>query len=58
MTGDGSPDIAVGAPQADLNGRTDSGSVWIISGHLPPIDAGCSNHMVDDDAARGSASTS
>jgi FG-GAP repeat len=48
VTGDGWPDIAVGAPQADFNGRTDSGSVWIISGHLPPIDAGCSNHMVDD----------
>jgi len=48
VTGDGWPDIAVGAPQADFNGRTDSGSVWIISGHLPPIDAGCSNHMVDN----------
>jgi hypothetical protein len=39
MTGDGQPDIAIGAPQADFNG-TDSGSVWIISAHLPPI-VGC-----------------
>ena len=41
VTGDGWPDIAVGAPQADFNGRADSGSVWIVSGHLPPIVAGC-----------------
>ena len=40
MTGDGWPDIAVGAPQADPAGRIDAGSVWIISGHLPPI-VGC-----------------
>ena len=40
VTGDGWPDIAIGAPQADFNGP-DSGSVWIISGHLPPIDSGC-----------------
>ena len=40
MTGDGQPDIAIGAPQSDLNGRADSGSVWIISAHLPPI-VGC-----------------
>ncbi len=39
MTGDGEPDIAIGAPQADFNG-VDSGSVWIISAHLPPI-VGC-----------------
>ena len=48
VSGDGWPDIAVGAPQADFNGRTDSGSVWIISGHLPPIDAGCSGMLVDN----------
>ena len=48
VTGDGWPDLAIGAPQADNNGLADSGSVWIISGHLPPIDAGCSMHMVDD----------
>ena len=48
MTGDGVPDIAIGAPQADPGGRTDAGSVWIISGNLPQIDAGCSNHMLDD----------
>ena len=48
MTGDGWPDIAVGAPQADFNGRTDSGSVWIISGHLPPIGPGCTGMMVDN----------
>ena len=47
MTGDGVPDIAIGAPQADPGGRTDAGSVWIISGNLPQIDAGCSNHMLD-----------
>jgi FG-GAP repeat len=40
MTGDGLPDIAIGAPQADPAGRTDAGSVWIINGHLPPI-VGC-----------------
>ena len=48
VTGDGWPDLAIGAPQADNNGLADSGSVWIISGHLPPIDAGCSMHMVDN----------
>jgi FG-GAP repeat len=47
VTGDGVPDIAIGAPQADPGGRTDAGSVWIISGNLPMIDAGCANHMVD-----------
>ena len=40
MTGDGSPDLAVGAPQSDLNGKADSGSVWIINGRLPPA-TGC-----------------
>ncbi len=39
MTGDGEPDIAIGAPHADFNG-TDSGSVWIISAHIAPI-VGC-----------------
>jgi FG-GAP repeat len=39
MTGDHLPDIAIGAPKADFNGA-DSGSVWIISAHLPPI-IGC-----------------
>jgi hypothetical protein len=48
VTGDGWPDLAIAAPQADNNGLADSGSVWIISGHLPPIDAGCSMHMVDN----------
>ena len=48
MTGDGWPDIAIGAPQADFNGRTDSGSVWIISGHLPPIGPGCTGMNVDN----------
>jgi len=47
MTGDGWPDLAVGAPQADPGGRANAGSVWIISGHLPPIDAGCSGMLVD-----------
>ncbi len=47
MTGDGWPDLALGAPQADPGGRTDAGSVWIISGHLPAIDAGCSGHLLD-----------
>jgi hypothetical protein len=37
MTGDGLPDIAIGAPYADYNGRIDSGSVWIISGHRQDI---------------------
>ena len=46
MTGDGWPDIAIGAPQADYNG-VDSGSVWIISGHLPPIGPGCTGMNVD-----------
>jgi hypothetical protein len=48
VTGDGWPDIAVGAPQADFNGRANSGSVWIVSGHLPPIDAGCTAMLVDN----------
>jgi hypothetical protein len=48
MTGDGVPDIALGAPQADPGGRNDAGSVWIISGNLPAIGPGCSNHMVDN----------
>ena len=39
MTGDGLPDIAIGAPHADFNG-TDSGSVWIVSAHIAPI-VGC-----------------
>ena len=39
MTGDGQPDIAIGAPLADYNG-VDSGSVSIISAHLPPV-VGC-----------------
>ena len=39
MTGDGEPDIAIGAPHADFNG-TDSGSVWIISAHIAPV-VGC-----------------
>ena len=47
MTGDGWPDLAIGAPQADPGGRANAGSVWIISGHLPPIDAGCSGMLVD-----------
>ena len=47
MTGDGWPDIAIGAPQADPGGRIDAGSVWIISGHLPAIDAGCSGMNLD-----------
>ncbi len=48
VTGDGWPDIAVGAPQASFNGRLHSGSVWIVSGHLPPIDAGCVGMVVDN----------
>jgi FG-GAP repeat len=48
MTGDGWPDLAIGAPQADFNGRIDSGSVWIISGHLPPIGPGCTGMNVDN----------
>jgi hypothetical protein len=40
MTGDGQPDIAIGAPQADPDGRIDAGSVWIISAHLPAV-TGC-----------------
>ncbi len=47
MTGDGWPDLAIGAPQADPGGRIDAGSVWIISGHLPPIDAGCTGMNLD-----------
>ena len=47
MTGDGWPDLAIGAPQADPGGRADAGSVWIISGHLPPIDAGCTGMNLD-----------
>ncbi len=46
MTGDGSPDLAVGAPQSDLNGRIDSGSVWIINGRLPPA-TGCRQPTID-----------
>ncbi|HET6174303.1 MAG TPA: integrin alpha [Gaiellales bacterium] len=47
MTGDGEPDIAIGAPQADFNG-TDSGSVWIISAHIPPV-VGCTQPPVPGD---------
>jgi FG-GAP repeat len=46
MTGDGSPDLAVGAPQSDLNGKVDSGSVWIINGRLPPA-TGCRQPTID-----------
>jgi hypothetical protein len=46
MTGDGRPDIAIGAPQADPGGRIDAGSVWIINGHLPPA-TGCRRPVVD-----------
>ena len=45
MTGDGSPDLAIGAPQSDLNG-IDSGTVWIINGRLPPA-TGCRRPTVD-----------
>ncbi|MDX6730941.1 MAG: hypothetical protein QOC54_889, partial [Baekduia sp.] len=47
MTGDGQPDIAIGAPKADFNGP-DSGSVWIISAHLPPV-VGCTQPPVPGD---------
>jgi hypothetical protein len=46
MTGDGWPDLAIGAPQADPGGRVDAGSVWVISGHLPPA-TGCKKPTVD-----------
>ena len=46
MTGDGWPDLAIGAPQADPGGRVDAGSVWVISGHLPPA-TGCRKPTVD-----------
>ena len=46
MTGDGWPDLAIGAPQSDLNGKVDSGSVWIINGRLPPA-TGCRRPTVD-----------
>src|SRR4051812_1272646 len=46
MTGDGSPDLAVGAPQSDINGKVDSGSVWIINGRLPPA-TGCRRPTID-----------
>ena len=45
MTGDGSPDLAIGTPQSDLNG-IDSGSVWIINGRLPAA-TGCRRPTVD-----------
>ncbi len=31
MTGDGRPDVLVGAPSADNNGRNDSGSAYLVS---------------------------
>jgi hypothetical protein len=46
MTGDGWPDIAIGAPQADPGGRIDAGSVWIINAHLPPA-TGCRRPVAD-----------
>ena len=55
MTGDGLPDIAIGAPQADFNG-TDSGSVWIISAHIAPI-VGCTQACPGAASAPGSSST-
>ena len=57
VTGDGWPDIALGAPQADFNGRTDSGSVWIISGHLPRSTPAAAT-TTSTTAVRGSGSTS
>jgi hypothetical protein len=48
MTGDGLPDIAIGAPQADFNGA-DSGSVWIISAHIAPI-VGCTQPVPPETA--------
>jgi FG-GAP repeat len=47
MTGDGQPDIAIGAPQADPGGRANAGSVWIISARLPVIGPGCTGMNVD-----------
>jgi hypothetical protein len=46
VTGDGVPDVALGAPQADPGGRVDAGSVWIISGDLPEA-SGCRKPTVD-----------
>ncbi len=48
MTGDGQPDIAIGAPQADPNGRANAGSVWIISARLPAISPICTGMQMDD----------
>jgi hypothetical protein len=52
MTGDGEPDIAIGAPQADFNG-IDSGSVWIISAHIAPV-VGCTQPPAGSPVAPGS----
>jgi hypothetical protein len=46
MMGNGGTAIAIGAPQADPGGRTDAGSVWIISARLPPA-TGCRRPTVD-----------
>ena len=36
--GDGHPDVAIGAQSADRNGRTDSGTVYVVRGFAPPAD--------------------
>ena len=56
VTGDGVPDVALGAPQADPGGRVDAGSVWIISGDLPEIEPAAASRQ-STPRARGSSST-
>lgn len=60
MNGDGRPDIMVGAGGADANGRTDSGSAYLIVGKASPatIDLAAlavGDTRIDGAAARDSA---
>jgi Ca2+-binding RTX toxin-like protein len=56
LNGDGRPDVLVGAPQADRNGRVNSGSVFVVlgTGSAAGVDAaalGAAGYAIDGAAA-------